>query len=69
MTIQQRASKGGRATLAKYGRSHFQDLARRWHEKYSLKKYGRNDFLIIERSTGRINAKTLNGARYDPRQK
>jgi hypothetical protein len=64
MTKQQAASKGGQAVVAKYGVDHMRNLAYRWHEKYELKPYSGNDFLIVERATGRVNSKTLNGERY-----
>jgi hypothetical protein len=69
VTRQQIASRGGKAVVAKYGREHMRELALLWHEKYKLVKYGRNDWLIVNRSTGAANAKTLNGESYSPRQK
>ncbi len=66
---QPRGSAGGKAVVAKYGRAHMQDLARRWHQKYRLVKYGLNDFLIVNRVTGKPLSKTLNGHHYDPRGK
>lgn len=65
MTKKQAASAGGRAVVAKYGRDHMRDLAYKWHAKYELKPYDGNDFLIVERTTGRVNEKTLNGERYN----
>ncbi len=65
MTKQQAASKGGQAVVKKYGREHMRGLAYRWHAKYELRPYGHNDFLIVERATGRVNSKTLNGERYN----
>ncbi len=69
MTRKQSASKGGRAVVTKYGVSHMRDLAHRWHAKYQLRPYNGNDFLIVERATGKINAKTLNGETYNARSK
>lgn len=79
---QPRGSAGGKAVVAtscpahragdapgEYGRAHMQDLARRWHQKYRLVKYGLNDFLIVNRATGKPLSKTLNGHHYDPRGK
>lgn len=66
---QPRGSAGGKAVVAKYGRAHMQDLARRWHQKYRLVKYGLNDFLIVNHATGKPLSKTLNGHHYDPRGK
>ena len=64
-----RGSAGGRAVVQKHGRAHMQDLARRWHAKYKLVPYDGNDFLIVERATGKINRKTLNGKAYNPTHK
>ena len=66
MTRKQIASKGGRAVVAKYGRDHMSDLAHKWHEKYKMVPYDGNDFLIVNRQTGEVNPKTLNGAAYVP---
>ena len=64
-----RGSAGGHAVVKKYGRKHMQDLAHRWHEKYKLVPYDGNDFLIVERATGKINRKTQNGNIYSPTHK
>ena len=69
MTKRESGSLGGRATVARHGKSHMADLARRWHDKYALRPYNGNDFLIVNRQSGAINPKTLNGDRYSPRQK
>jgi hypothetical protein len=60
---------GGRATVERYGREHMRDLAHRWHEKYKLVKYGIDDWLIVERTTGKALSKTLNGRHYNERGK
>ena len=69
MTATKRGRAGGLAVVAKYGRAHMQDLARRWHQKYRLVKHGLNDFLIVNRATGKPLSKTLNGHHYDPNHK
>lgn len=69
MTKRQAGSMGGKATFAKHGREHMRQLADRWHDKYRLVPVSGNDFLIVNRGTGAVNARTLNGARYDVRQK
>lgn len=65
MDKRQSGSLGGKATLKKYGKQHFQDLAAKWHAKYELKPYNGNDFLIIDRATGKPLSKTLNGDTYE----
>jgi hypothetical protein len=64
MTRKQIAAKGGQAVVAKYGRGYMSDLAHKWHDKYKLVPYDGNDFLIVNRQTGAVNRKTLNGASY-----
>lgn len=64
-----RGSPGGQAVVRKYGRTHMRDLALKWHEKYKLVPYGTEDFLIVERATGKVNRKTLNGRIYNPNHK
>lgn len=64
-----RGSAGGQAVVAKYGRAHMRKLAEQWHIKYRLVPYDGNDFLIVNRVTGAINRKTLNGHTYNPTHK
>lgn len=69
MTKRDAGALGGKATVERHGREYMRDLAYKWHAKYRLVPIAQNDFLIVERMTGRINARTLNGAYYDTRQK
>lgn len=69
MSTTKRGQAGGTAVVAKHGRAHMQDLARRWHDKYRLVPFDGNDFLIVDRRTGQINRKTLNGHIYNPKHK
>ena len=69
MSKQEAGRRGGKATLAKYGKKHFKDLAARWHAKYKIVPYGTEDWLIVNRATGKPLSKTLNGKRYNPTNK
>jgi hypothetical protein len=49
---------GGLATLTKYGPDHFRMIGRMgaaaFHRKYSLYPTGTNNFIIVNRETGKI---------------
>lgn len=51
-------SLGGRATLARHGRAHMQDIGRRgaraFWQRYHLEPCGIADFAIVERTTGKV---------------
>lgn len=62
---QQAGRRGGLTTARKYGSDYMREIGRRgaesFHARYTLEPYHTNDFLIVERATGRIVA-TLSGA-------
>jgi hypothetical protein len=58
MNKKQAGSKGGRATVAKYGRNHMQDIGAKgalvtW-TRYQLMPYGQTEYAMTERATGKI---------------
>jgi hypothetical protein len=60
MTRQQAGSKGGRATLAKHGRRHFQQIGKAgamatWG-KYKLEPIGQSGWAMVARDTNQVRA-------------
>jgi hypothetical protein len=58
MTKKQAGSKGGRATLAKHGREHFQAIGRAgarvtW-QRYHLSPVGQSGWAMIDRATNEV---------------
>jgi general stress protein YciG len=49
---------GGRATVAKYGRQHMQDIGAKGAQatwtRYQLMPYGQTEYAMTERATGKI---------------
>lgn len=70
MNKRESGSLGGKKTVEKYGISYMAELARRggqaMHAKYEMRPINQNDFAFIERATGRVNQKTLNGMAIEP---
>ena len=60
MTKTQAGSKGGRATVAKYGSAYMQAIGRKGAQvtraRYRLAPIGTNNFAMIDRKTGEIRA-------------
>ena len=60
MTKQQAGSKGGRATVARHGREHMQQIGRRGaavtHSRYSIKPVGQTQYAYVSRETNRVKA-------------
>lgn len=58
---------GGRATLAKHGRGHFQSIGskggRVLHERYRLVPVAQDDFALVHRETGQVKA-FLSGRKF-----
>jgi hypothetical protein len=58
MTKQQAGSKGGRATVAKYGRAHMAKIgkagAKTTWTRYTLKPVNESQYAMVERETNRI---------------
>lgn len=67
LTKQQAGQLGGRATVARYGRTHMQAIGRKgaatFWQRYILFPMRQNDFAIVRRDTGEFVA-SLNG--YKP---
>ena len=65
MTKAECGSLGGRKTVETHGGKYMAELARKaaiaMHAKYLLVPYDQNDFLLVDRATGKPNRKTLNG--------
>lgn len=65
MNKSQAGSKGGNATVKKYGLSYMKQLAAKgaqaFHAKYKLQKLGTSDFAIVDRATGIPTGKTIRG--------
>ncbi len=72
MTKAEAGSLGGLATVRKYGVLYMSTIGRRGartlHERWSLVPYGMDDFMLVNRQTGDINAKTLSGKEVVPPQ-
>lgn len=60
MSKQQAGSKGGKSTLAKYGREHFQKIgkagARVTWTRYTLKPVNESQYAMVNRTTNKIIA-------------
>jgi hypothetical protein len=67
MTKAEAGRLGGISTLQKNGAEYMAGLARKGaealHKKYRLVPIGQNDFALVERETGKVSPKTLNGRR------
>lgn len=65
MTKSDAGSKGGNATVKKYGLGYMKQIACKgaaaFHKKYKLTKLGTSDFAIINRETGMPTGKTIRG--------
>ena len=63
MSKQDAGSKGGNATVKKYGKKYMKELAKKgaaaFHKKYKLSKLGHSDFAIVDRETGIPTGKTI----------
>lgn len=60
LTKAEAGRKGGKKTLAKYGKRHFKRLgkwgAHRMHATYRLTPVDLNDFALVHRETGKVKA-------------
>ncbi len=60
MTKQQAGSKGGRATVSKYGSAHMQRIGKRGavvtHSRYGIKPIGTSQYAYVYRDSGAIKS-------------
>jgi hypothetical protein len=65
MTKKECGAMGGKKTASKYGNEYMANLARKaaqaMHAKYEMVPFDQNDFMLVDRTTGKPNRKTLNG--------
>lgn len=65
MTKAQAGALGGKMTARKYGPNHMRTIGRMgaiaFHAKYRLEPVNMDDFAIVERETGRVLPRTING--------
>lgn len=62
---QQAGRLGGQTTLKKHGREHFANIGRKgaqaMHKKYRLVPIGIGDMAFVDRDTGQVLPRTING--------
>lgn len=65
MTRAQAGALGGKATVQRHGKDHMRTIGRMgaiaFHAKYRLDPVNMDDFAIVERETGRVLPRTING--------